>query len=148
MTISDALSNVTRLFLDTAPVIYFVEQNLEYAATVDFIFEKIDQQKITAVTSPITLAEALIQPIKLGDWQLQQDFADLITQGQNTVFLSISGSEATEAARLRAHYNLSLTDALQLSAALNAGCDAFLTNDKIFRRVTELPVIVLSDIEA
>ena len=32
MKVADALQNVTRLFLDTAPVIYYVERNPRYAA--------------------------------------------------------------------------------------------------------------------
>ena len=51
------------------------------------------------------------------------------------------------AAEARARYNLALTDAFQVAVALGAGCDAILTNDLGMRRVTELTVLVLDDLE-
>jgi predicted nucleic acid-binding protein len=42
---------------------------------------------------------------------------------------------------------LSLPDALQAAVALVAGCDAFLTNDAVLKRVTELRVITLDEVE-
>jgi len=49
---------------------------------------------------------------------------------------------------LRAQYSLTLLDALQIAAALSAGCEALLTNDVRLQRVTELRVIVLAELEA
>jgi predicted nucleic acid-binding protein len=40
-----------------------------------------------------------------------------------------------------------LTDALQIAVALEAGCEAFLTNDRTLKRVTELRVLVLDELE-
>jgi predicted nucleic acid-binding protein len=50
---------------------------------------------------------------------------------------------AERAADLRARYNVRTPDAIQLATALEAGCDAFLTNDLALRRVAELRVLVL-----
>jgi hypothetical protein len=75
--IADVLRTVTHLFLDTAPVIYYVERNSTYEARVDDIFDRID------AGSPghhltVTLAECLVGAIKQGLPQAQQDFTDLI----------------------------------------------------------------------
>jgi len=40
-----------------------------------------------------------------------------------------------------------LPDALQIAAALAAGCEAFLTNDEGLQRVNEISVLIVSDIE-
>jgi hypothetical protein len=40
--IEEAFQNINRLFLDTAPVIYYVEQNPAYQEKVDYIFDQID----------------------------------------------------------------------------------------------------------
>ncbi|MFA0763852.1 MAG: hypothetical protein XFASWVDF_001578, partial [Candidatus Fervidibacter sp.] len=37
--------------------------------------------------------------------------------------------------------------ALQLATAIKAGCDAFLTNDATLKKVTELKVLVLSELQ-
>lgn len=52
---------------------------------------------------------------------------------------------ALQAAQIRARYNLQLPDAFQIAFALAAGCEAFLTNDVIFKRIKELQVLVLND---
>jgi predicted nucleic acid-binding protein len=143
----DALRGVTRLFLDTAPVIYFVERNPSYTALVSAIFDQIDNGTLTAVTSPVTLAECLVAPYRLGLMGLQDDFFNVIVYGAHTLFVPLDQEQARQAAELRARYNLTLPDALQVAAALGAGCDAFLTNDTTLRRVTELHVLVVDELE-
>jgi predicted nucleic acid-binding protein len=146
MTINEALQGVTRLFLDTAPVIYFVEKNPHYLERVQPVFAQIDTGKLTAVTSPVTLAERLVAPVRLGLASLQQDFADLMLSGVNTLFVSIGEEAAGYAADLRVRYNLTLPDAFQAAVALTAGCDGLLTNDSTLNRITDLRVIVLEDL--
>lgn len=64
------------------------------------------------------------------------------------VFVEINAAIAREAARIRVHYNLQLPDALQVAAALIDGCEAFLTNDAALKRVTELRVLVVCELES
>jgi predicted nucleic acid-binding protein len=147
MKISIALQNVTRLFLDTAPIIYLIEKNPSYFDRVEAIFERIDNGQIKAVTSPVTLAECLVQPIRQGLTQLQQDFIDAVVSGPNTSFVRLDQQTGEIAAQLRARYNLRLPDALQIAAALGNSCDAFLTNDAQLKRVTELQILVIDDLQ-
>ncbi|AFZ04610.1 MULTISPECIES: type II toxin-antitoxin system VapC family toxin [unclassified Calothrix] len=144
MRISDALAGVSRLFLDTAPVIYFVERNPQFVDFVDPIFERLEVD-ITAVASPITLSECLVGAIRLGLVDLERAFVDVLQQDE-VVFVEIDAAIAREAARIRVHYNLQLPDALQVAAALTSGCDAFLTNDVALRRVTELRILVVGEL--
>lgn len=147
MTASQALSGVTMLFLDTAPVIYFVEQNPTYAHRVNEIFDLIDSESGPNIAaSAITLAETLIVPNRLGMTQLQSDFSDLLVFNPDAIFVSLGPSEAKFAAGIRARYNLSLTDAFQVSCAVAAGCEALLTNDHQFRLVTEIRSIIIDDL--
>lgn len=145
MQIEAALAGVSRLFLDTAPVIYFVERNPQFVAIVDPIFGRLDDN-ITAVASPVTLAECLVGPQRLGLADLEQAFVDVIL-GENATFIPIDGEIAREAARIRVRYNLQLPDALQIAVALTTGCEAFLTNDTALQRVGELQILVLGDLE-
>ena len=147
MKISEALRDVTRLFLDTAPVIYFVEKHPAYLDLVAPIFHRIDADSLVAVTSPVTLAECLVMPYRLGLTKLQQDFTDLIVYGQSTVFAPIDDEVALQAAELRANYNVTLADALQIAVALRMSCEAFLTNDGALERVQELRVVVVEKLE-
>ena len=79
---------------------------------------------------------------------IEQVFSDLIVNGANVLFASIDRERGRRAAELRVRYNPSLTDAFQIAVALQSGCDAFLTNDMTLKRVSELSVIVLEEMEA
>jgi predicted nucleic acid-binding protein len=147
LKVDHAFRNVKRFFLDTAPVIYYVEKNPRYLTVATAIFDRVDNGTLTVVTSPVTLAECLAIPYRSGLVNLQQDFLDLLVHGRNTFFAPIDHNVAREAAELRARYNLTLLDALQVSLALNAGCQAFLTNDAALRRVSEISILVLDDLE-
>ncbi len=146
MTLDEALNGVSHLFLDTAPIIYFVEQNPMHVANAEAFFQQIDAGRVTAVTSPITLSECLVYPYRLQNSPLQEAFIELIGHGNNTQFVLLNEVIAIKAAQLRATYNLSLADALQLGAAITNGCEAFLTNDQQLKRVQELRILVLDEI--
>ena len=88
-----------------------------------------------------------MSPLRQQNTLLQQDFIDLITTGNNTQFVVIEQYIGQKAAELRARYNLALPDAFQLAEALSSGCDAFSTNDLDLRRVKELRVLALDDLE-
>lgn len=147
MKVSDALVGVSRLFLDSAPVIYYVELNPQYIAILDDIFERIGTGRVTATTGPITLAECLVMPYRLALTRVQQDFFDLVVHGRNTVFVALDEEAARDAAVFRARYNLTLPDALQVASAVRAGCEALLANDGGLRRVAEVRVVVLDELE-
>lgn len=147
MKVEESLVGVTRLFLDTAPVIYYVEQNPLYLPIVEIVFDRILNGLIMAVASPVTIAECLVQPYRFGQTSLQREYIDLILDNDSTFVVSIDEGMAIQAAQLRAKYNLQLPDAFQVSAALAADFEAFLTNDVVFRRVTEIRAIALEDLE-
>ncbi|MBI3952230.1 MAG: PIN domain-containing protein [Acidobacteria bacterium] len=145
MNITEALIGVRLLFLDTAPVIYHVEGNPTYQPRTDIVFQEIRAGSVEAVTSPITLAECLVHSYQRGDLALVQQFRNVITAGVHTRYVGVD-DVAESAAELR-RYHLSLTDAFQVAAALAAGCDALLTNDTAFKRITELRVLTLDELE-
>jgi predicted nucleic acid-binding protein len=145
--LDDALAGVTRLGFDTAPIIYFVEAHPTYDALVTEIFQRVDDGTLTGVTSVISLCEVLIHPLRRGDAHLEQEYHNLLVGAANFQTLLINVDIAERAADLRARYNLRTPDALQIAAALDAGCQAFLTNDAALKRVTELQVLVLDELE-
>ncbi|GET43069.1 type II toxin-antitoxin system VapC family toxin [Microseira wollei] len=148
MTIADSLQGVSRLFLDSATVIYFVERNPQYFDLARAFFERINEGTLIGVASPVTLAECLVRPYSLGQIEFQRYFIDLLTNSANIEFVPIASQYlAIQAEQIRARYNLQLPDAFQIAVALAANCEAFLTNDVILRRVTELRVLVLDELD-
>jgi hypothetical protein len=103
VSITDSLQGVTRLFLDSAPVIYAVERNPQYLPLVRVVFERIFSGLPMGIVSPITLAECLVQPYRLGQTELQQDFIELMTDNNNIEFVPIDDETlAINAAEIRA----------------------------------------------
>lgn len=142
-----ALAGVTRLGFDTAPVIYFIEAHPQYDALVTEVFQRVTDGVLSGFTSVITLAEVLVHPFRHEDAGLQKEYRDLLLHSDHFQTVSIDPDTAERAAELRARYNVRTPDALQIATALAAGCEAFLTNDPVFKRVTELRVLVLDELE-
>jgi predicted nucleic acid-binding protein len=149
MKISERLKNVRQLFVDTAPVIYFVENNPRYADIVRVVFDSLDLGNgvLVGVTSPITLAECLVLPYRTQQPQVVEAFTELLANSDSIRFVTLDGQIANRAADLRARYGLSLPDAFQIAVAILSGCDAFLTNDISLRQVVEINVILLDEME-
>jgi predicted nucleic acid-binding protein len=92
--------------------------------------------------------EALVLPIRKADAGLQANFEQALL-GTDMRLLPISQAVLREAARLRAVIPaLRTPDALHAATAIREGCALFLTNDKGFRRVPGLPVVLLDEVLA
>lgn len=147
MKLDDALRNVDLLGLDTSPFIYFVERNLLYVNLMREVFKRLTDGDFAACSSVITLTEVLVQPLRQNNPTLAYDYRDLLFNGANFRLLSLTASIAEIAAELRAKYNLRTPDALQIATALENGCDAFLCNDNGLKRIKELKILILDELE-
>lgn len=147
MKVSEALKNVQSLGVDTSPYIYYVESHQTYVEKMDAIFKIIEVEIIKISTSTITLTEALTKPIKTDDLALINMYRELLTNTDAIQMVSITPAIADKGAQLRAKYNLRTPDALHVATAIESGCEAFLTNDLGIKRVTELRILILDELE-
>ncbi|CAN5802627.1 PIN domain-containing protein [soil metagenome] len=147
MKLDDAFLNVDLIGLDTSPFIYFVEQNQLYVDVMREIFRRITNSEFQAASSVISLTEVLVQPLRQGNQKLADDYRDLLFNGVNFQLFPITSKIAETAAELRDKYNLRTPDALQIATALENGGDAFLCNDNGLKRVTEIQILILDEIE-
>ena len=132
--------------LDTAPLIYFIEENPTYLKTVDPFFEAMARGDFTVVTSVITLLEVLIHPFRQGNDRLIDLYRGTLLGSENLTTLYISHEIAEEAARLRAAHNIQTPDSLQLATAAHYGASFFLTNDRRLPSLPGLDVLVLDEL--
>lgn len=134
------------VFIDTAPIIYYIEGNPRYGPIVREVVRSFQTGSITAFSSVITLTEVLPKPIEAGDTKLVGMFLELLKFDGNISLLEISESIAERAGRLRGKYpHLKTVDAIQVAAAIDVEADVFLTNDKGLRKIEETRVLVLED---
>ena len=143
MSIITWLSQVDRLYIETTPLIYYIEENPNYVDMMERVFQHLIQTEQPIFTATVTLTEVLVQPLRRGDHALVQNYRDILLNSDNIVLMNIQPTVAETAARLRAQYNLRTLDALHLGAAVGSRCDAFLTNDAKLTRVNELAVRTL-----
>jgi predicted nucleic acid-binding protein len=148
MKVGDAFDGITKVFLDTAPVIYYVEAHPTFGNVAREAFTLISDGKTQAIASPVTLAECVALPIKLGQLDVRQIYKNLLTNTDGILLVDIDAAIGDRAAELRIRYGFKLPDALQVATAISSGCDAFLTNDAALKKVKELRVIVLLDLES
>jgi len=146
MTLSDELAQVNTIFIDTAPVIYFIEAHPQFGPLAKEVVTAFQSGNLNAYSSVITLTEVLPKPIEEGDVKLARKFADFLKHGKSLTMIEISERIAEAAGKLRGRYPfLRALDAIQISTSIDVGADAFLTNDDKLKQVKEIKVLVLKD---
>jgi len=138
----------TTVGLDTAPLIYFVEEHPAYLRIVDPFFEAMGRGDIQVVTSTLTLAEVLVHPHKRGDRSLVDQYSLMLLDTENLETLPVSSEIADQAARIRAAHGVKTPDSIRLATALAGKATAFLTNDGDLQAPPGLRRIVLDDLLA
>ncbi|MCC6299734.1 MAG: PIN domain-containing protein [Anaerolineales bacterium] len=132
--------------LDTPTFIYFLEDNQRYSSLAQIIFAGIEKGKWQGVTSTITLMEVTVRPWQLGRELAAREYEAVLAHFPNLSVVDVDRNVARAAAQLRAKYNVSPPDALQVAASLSFGAKAFITNDRRLSRLAELiDVLVLDD---
>lgn len=131
--------------LDTSIFLYFIEEHPLYLPLVEPLFEAIDAGKLEAVTSSLTLLEVLVIPFRFSNAALIERYETLLTKSQGLRLVDLDRDFLRAVAQVRASTRAKTPDAMQLAAAMAAGCPVFLTNDD---RIPELPglrVLLLDD---
>lgn len=111
------------------------------------VVAQIDTGNLIGVSSVVTLVEVLALPLRQGNEGLANQYHRLFEQSRHFKLYPITVESAERAAVLRARYSLRTPDALQLAVAIEAGCEAFLTNDRQLQRVSEVRVLLLNELE-
>jgi predicted nucleic acid-binding protein len=128
-----------RLYLDTAPIIYLVEQVPRYAEAVD---RRVSSNSIIQVVSDLTRLECRVKPVRDHNDSLLQDYDDYFNEVV-TEIVSLSGLVMDRTTDIRAYYGFKTPDAIHLAAAVVSDCDVFLTNDQRLDRFSDIAVEVV-----
>ena len=135
-----------RVYLDTAPIIYYLENSTLYRGKMKHFFEECLKRKIQVVTSVITVEEYLVFPYESGKMEFADNFRRFIDYMKIEVVV-IDDETAERAAEIRGRFKqFKAMDSLQIAAAVVNRCDMFFTNDKQLRQETELPCMTMEDL--
>ena len=133
------------IYLDTSAIIYSVERNEPYFTLLAPAWQQAEAGQFIVVCSELVMAETLVRPIREGDADLEAAFWAVFAAPEVSL-IPATRQLWEDTARLRAESGLKTPDALHAATALRAGCALFITNDTDFRRVHELPIVVLDDL--
>jgi predicted nucleic acid-binding protein len=145
--IEEILNSHTRWVIDTAPIIYYIEEHPKYLPLADKIFPRLSSasNSIYALSSIITLTEVLPHPLRQNKLALAKRYRDFLLHSRNFVLFPVDVTIAEHAAEIRAQYQYRTPDAIQLATGLEHNATLFITNDKRLKSFSELTVIVLDD---
>jgi predicted nucleic acid-binding protein len=126
------------LLIDSAPLIYVLEDHELYGARFRPLFEAHAIGQLRFAVSTITVAEVLTGPLQSGDEALTRRYRALFDSWR---LVDLDVGIAESAARLRASLRLKLADAVQAASALAINAAALVTHDRDFSRVRSLRII-------
>lgn len=139
------MTGFSKVFLDTTPLIYFLDNDVNFGDKTRQIFESILNSKKQIVSSTITCTEYLTFPYKLNNTEKINVFFEF-TKDCGITLYSVNLEVAQKAARIRAEYkDFKTMDSLQLASACVQNCDLFLTNDKQLRQFKEIKCITVEE---
>lgn len=131
--------------LDTMVFIYHFEENQVYSSLTFSIFESLEKGNFNGITSVLTLLEILVKPKRENNSLLTERYKLLFENFPNLQVKTLSENIADIASTLRANYNINTPDAIQIATSLEAKADIFITNDATLKKISEIKVLLLSE---
>lgn len=132
--------------LDTAPLIYLIEDHVDYGEPVRLFLDACTNKGVDLITSMITYIEVLTHPERLGRRDLAARYRNFLTNSERLTIYPLTLQVADACIRLRARYGFRTPDAVQLAVATTCGAACFLTNDINLKRCEEIDVVLVSEI--
>ncbi len=140
------LLTLKKIGVDSMVFIYQFTDDPYYALLTNVIFELLETQRISVVTSTITLIEVFVQPEKEKNSFIITEYEKIFQHLPNLKITSLDWYLARLTSKLRAKYQkIKIPDAIQISSALINQCAGFITNDTQLKQVKEIKVLVLKD---
>ena len=138
----DGIPRGAVITLDTAPIIYFLQDHPVFAPLFAPVFEAADRGDLGIVISAVTLAEVLTGPLQAKNEVLTARYRETLTRSPGWELWPVDEEVAATAARFRAEYKFRTPDAIQVATAIASRSHALVTNDRRLRKVRGILVLV------
>jgi predicted nucleic acid-binding protein len=124
-----------RVYIDTAPLIYFMENNPLYEKPLEAFFSLMNDGGVRVITSTMTLAEVLVTPYRYKQLALAKKYESIFEGTPELTLVPVDTGISRLAAKLRASHALLTPDAIHMATAMMHGAEFFLTNDSDFQKI-------------
>jgi predicted nucleic acid-binding protein len=134
-----------KVFIDTAPFIYYIEGNIQYQNILNKLFKLNSTGEIIFATSVLTFLELLVVPVRNKRFDLVEQYENIFRNSPSLELIEINLTISKLAAEYRAQFNFKTPDAIQLASASFSEADFFLTNDKQLKQ-DKIKTIILHEV--
>lgn len=126
------------VLVDSAPIIYVLENAPRFAPRFRPLFERQEAGTIHFAVATITIVEVLTGPLRAGEESVARRYRTVMESWR---VVGLTPDVAESAARFRASLGLRMADAIQVASAMAIGADALVTHDRDFSKVKTLMVL-------
>ena len=130
------------IYFDSVIVIYLLDHTGSFQRRADGRLKTLESAGDRIAVSDLTRLECRVKPVALKDAAKLAVF-DAFFARPDVGVVPLGRPVYDRATLLKATYRFKLADALHLAAAVESGCDRFLTNDGRLNRCTDVTVEVL-----
>lgn len=141
-----ALEKSRILFLDTGAVVRLLQMHPDYYPVVSSVLDFAYENNLTILVSNVTLFELSKKAFAAGEGLLSRQYREFFEHSRNVKACEVTGEIAVKAAELAAK-NLSTEESMRLATAYVCGADCILTDCTAFRDMTDIPVVLLDEVE-
>ena len=128
-----------RLVIDSAPIIYILEDHPGFASRFAPVFERAEAGDYELVVTTITLAEVLTGPLRHGNESLAEEYRNTLSSLPPWRVVDLTPDIAHRAARIRGRTGLRLPDAVQVATAIETASAGLVTHDRDFSVLDRSP---------
>ena len=128
-----------RLVIDSAPIIYFLEEHPTLARRFTPVFERAEAGDYELIITTITLSEVLAGPLRHGDESLAEAYRSAISSPPTWRVIDMTPDIAHRAARIRARTGLRLPDAVQAATTIETASLGLVTYDRDYSALDRSP---------
>lgn len=139
------LRKFKRVALDSMIFIYQFGKHPRFYPFVYYIFSLLNKKKLYVFTSLISLIETISFSELEVKPELIESYKNFFIKTENLETVNPNFEIADQAASLRRKYDLRTPDVIQLATAMISKAEVFITNDDRFRKIKELPILLLKD---
>lgn len=131
-----------KVFLDSVILIYFLDHIGTYQARAASRLAKLKASGDQIAVSDLVRLECRVDPLRKRDQARLSHFEGFVAHPDVQV-ISVTASVCDRAALIRASHGYKTVDSINLAAAVEGGCDRFLTNDTRLSGFPDVQVEIL-----
>ena len=132
--------------MDTGTIVSLLQMNPDYYPVVSSVLDYAYENNVTLLVSSVTLFEISRRAYAANEGVLARQYREFFEHSRNVKSCEVTGEIAVKAAELAAK-GLSTEESLRLATAFVCGADCILTDCASFRDMTDIPVVLLNEVE-